>query len=71
MPRPTVSLRIDAEHRDLMRRVNTRLHDDPLFSEALSALVDDKGATGYMRADELEKRLKDISARLSSLEKAK
>ncbi|CUH41567.1 hypothetical protein [Ruegeria atlantica] len=68
MPRPTVSLRIDQEHRDLMRRVNTRLHDDPMFSEALEALLADENATAYMRADEVKRRLAEIADRLSALE---
>ncbi|CUH49655.1 hypothetical protein [Ruegeria atlantica] len=68
MPRPTVSLRIDEENRDLMRRVNVRLHDDPMFSEALEALLADKNATAYMRADEVERRLAEIANRLSALE---
>ncbi|WP_170782401.1 hypothetical protein [Ruegeria lacuscaerulensis] len=71
MPRQTTSMRIDAEHRDLMRRVNARLHDDPMFSEALEALVNDQGATGYMRADEVERRLREIAARLEKLEGTK
>ncbi len=70
MPRQTTSLRIDAEHRDLMRRVNARLHDDQMFAEALEALLADENATSFMRADEVERRLKEIAIRLEKLESA-
>lgn len=67
--RHNLTVRVDDEHRELMRETNKRLHSDPGFADALKALVKDPKRSAFVPSDVLEARFTAIERRLAELEK--